>query len=389
MIGLDKDRILREWDFTGVPSPSYILHSELLTANLKVIDKVRREAGVEIIVALKANAMWSIFPELSRHSDGATASSLNEAKLVLEEYGEKAHTYAPVYTEKEFPALMACSSHITFNSVAQYERFGKRARKAGISCGLRVNPEYSTVETDLYNPASPTSRLGIRSVDLQELPEGIEGLHFHSLCESRPKDLAGTLQAVEERFGKFFPRIKWLNMGGGHLVTHKDYDVDELICLLLNFKARYPHLRIILEPGSAFTWDTGCLVSSVEDIVRNGGANTLMLNVSFACHMPDCLEMPYKPAILGMHDPKEGETCWRMGGNSCLAGDYYGEWAFDDGHEPKVGDLIVFRDMIHYTMVKTTMFNGVSHPSICIYEPGKGVKVVREFGYEDYKGRNS
>ena len=389
MIGLDKDRALREWDFNGVPSPSYILHSELLAANLKVIDKVRREAGVEVIVALKANAMWSIFPVLRQHSDGATASSLNEARLVLEEYGEKAHTYAPVYTEKEFPALMACSSHITFNSVAQYERFGERAREAGISCGLRVNPEFSTVETDLYNPASPTSRLGVRSVDLPELPEGIEGLHFHSLCESRPKDLAGTLQAVEERFGKFFPHIKWLNMGGGHLVTHKDYDVDELIHLLRNFKARYPHLRIILEPGSAFTWDTGCLVATVEDIVRNGGVNTLMLNVSFACHMPDCLEMPYKPTILGMHDTQEGETGWQMGGNSCLAGDYYGTWSFDDGHEPKVGERVVFRDMIHYTMVKTTMFNGVSHPAICIYEPGRGVRVVREFGYEDYKGRNS
>ena len=389
MIGIDKDLILSEWDFSEVPSPSYVLHSKLLTANLKVIDKVRREAGVEIIVALKANAMWSIFPELSRHSDGATASSVNEARLVLEEYGEKAHTYAPVYTEQEFPEIMECSSHITFNSLSQYARFGTRARQANISCGLRINPEYSTVKTDLYNPASPTSRLGIRSIDLPELPEGIEGLHFHSLCESRPNDLIDTLKAVEQHFGKFFPKIKWLNMGGGHLMTHKDYDIDELICFLLNFKARHPHLRVILEPGSAFTWDTGCLVSTIEDIVRNGGVNTLMLNVSFACHMPDCLEMPYKPAILGMHDPKEGETRWRMGGNSCLAGDFYGDWAFDDGHEPQIGDRIIFRDMIHYTIVKTTMFNGVTHPSICIYDPAKGLNIVRKFGYEDYKGRNS
>lgn len=390
MINIDKDKVLREWDFTGVPSPSYVLHKGLLMENLKVIDKVRRESGVEIIVALKANAMWSIFPELSRHSDGATASSLNEARLVLEEYGEKAHTYAPVYTEKDFPSLLECSSHITFNSLSQYARFGERTRNAGVSCGLRINPEYSTVETELYNPASPTSRLGIRSIDLDNFPEGIEGLHFHSLCESRPADLAATLKAVEERFGKYFPRIKWLNMGGGHLMTHKDYNVDELICLLLNFRARYPSLRVIMEPGSAFTWDTGCLVATVEDIVRNGGVNTLMLDVSFTCHMPDCLEMPYKPAILGMHDPKEGEPRWHMGGNSCLAGDYFGDWAFDDAeHEPRVGDRIIFRDMIHYTMVKTTMFNGVQHPSICIYEPGKGIKVVRSFGYEDYKGRNS
>ena len=197
---IDKEQVLREWDFTEVPSPSYVLHTSLLAANMEVIDKVRKATGVEIIVALKANAMWSIFPELRKHSDGATASSLAEARLVFEEYGEKSHTYAPIYTSAEFPEIMACSSHITFNSLSQYARFGNDARKAGISCGLRVNPEYSTVETDLYNPASPTSRLGIRSVDLTELPEGIEGLHFHSLCESRPADLEGTLKAVEEKF---------------------------------------------------------------------------------------------------------------------------------------------------------------------------------------------
>lgn len=386
---IDKEKILREWDFTEVPSPSYVLHTSLLAANMEVIDKVRKATGVEVIVALKANAMWSIFPELRKHSDGATASSLAEARLVYEEYGEKSHTYAPVYTPEEFPEIMVYSSHITFNSLSQYARYGSEARKAGISCGLRVNPEYSTVETDLYNPASPTSRLGIRSVDLTELPEGIEGLHFHSLCESRPADLEGTLKVVEERFGHFFPQIKWLNMGGGHLMTHKDYDENELIRILNEFRSRYPHLRIILEPGSAFTWDTGCLVSTVEDIVRNGGVNTLMLNVSFACHMPDCLEMPYKPAILGAHDPEEGEERWRMGGNSCLAGDFYGDWAFDGGREPKIGDRIVFRDMIHYTMVKTTMFNGVSHPSICIFDPKNGLRVVRSFGYEDFKTRMS
>lgn len=385
----DKDQILSGWDFSEVPSPVYVLHTGLLTENLSVIDRVRRETGVEVIVALKANAMWSIFPELRRHSDGATASSLAEARLVLEEYGEKAHTYAPVYTAEEFPEILRCSSHITFNSLAQYGRFGAEALRSGVSCGLRVNPEYSTVGTDLYNPAHPTSRLGIRSIDLPALPEGIEGLHFHSLCESRPADLAGTLEAVEARFGHLLPHLRWLNMGGGHLMTHRDYDPDELIRILRGFRARHPHLRIILEPGSAFTWDTGCLVARVEDIVRNGGVNTLMLNVSFACHMPDCLEMPYKPAILGMHDSGEGETRWRMGGNSCLAGDYYGDWSFDDGHEPQVGERIVFRDMIHYTMVKTTMFNGVTHPSIAIYDPASGLRIVRRFGYEDYKGRMS
>lgn len=386
---MDKDTILNNWDLSTVPSPCYVLHETLLAANMEVIDKVRRATGAEVIVALKANAMWSIFPELRQHSDGATASSLAEARLVFEEYGQPAHTYAPVYSENEIDEILSCSSHITFNSLTQYRRFSERARQAGVSCGLRVNPEYSTVETDLYNPASPTSRLGVRSVDLEEWPEGAEGLHFHSLCESRPGDLKGTLVAVEERFGRFFPGLKWINFGGGHLMTHRDYDENELIRILCDFRVRYPHLRVILEPGSAFTWDTGCLVASVEDKVFNGGVNTLMLNVSFACHMPDCLEMPYKPVILGAHEPLPGEKCWRMGGNSCLAGDFYGDWAFDGGREPQVGDRIVFRDMIHYTMVKTTMFNGVTHPAIGIWQPERGFRLVRKFGYGDYNGRMS
>ena len=384
---IDKDSILKEWNLSQVPTPSYVLHQSLLEENLRIIDKVRQTAGVEIIVALKANATWAIFPELRRHSDGATASSLSEARLVYEEMGVKAHTYAPIYMEEEFDEILAYSSHITFNSISQYHRYAEKAKSMGVSCGLRVNPEYSTVETDLYNPCSPTSRLGVRSTDLKEWPEGLEGLHFHALCESRPSDLRGTLQAVEAKFGCYFDRIKWLNMGGGHLMTHKDYDEDELIQILQEFKSKYPHLRIIMEPGSAFTWDTGVLVARVEDIVHNGGRNTMMLNVSFACHMPDCLEMPYKPTIIGMHDPIGEETSWYMGGNSCLAGDTYGSWSFDDGHDPELGELVVFRDMIHYTMVKTTMFNGVTHPSLVIYTPEKGFKLIRTFGYYDYKQR--
>ena len=270
---INKDVVLNHWDLSAVPSPAYVLHRDLLDDNLAVIDKVRQASGVEIIVALKANAMWSIFPELRKHSDGATASSLAEARLVFEEYGSLSHTYAPVYPEGEIDEILGYSSHITFNSLGQYQRFGGRARKAGVSCGLRVNPEFSTVETDLYNPASPSSRLGILSSDLTRLPEGVEGLHFHSLCESRPADLRGTLEAVEKRFGRFFSQVKWLNMGGGHLMTHKDYDEDELIRILRDFRARYPHLRVILEPGSAFTWDTGCLVATVEDKVSNGAVS--------------------------------------------------------------------------------------------------------------------
>ena len=374
-------------DFDKVPSPCFVLDEDLLQRNLETIDYVRRESGAEIIVALKACAMWSIFPTLARHSDGATASSLAEARLVFEEYGQLAHTYAPVYTEREIDEILRYSSHITFNSLAQFERFGQRALLRGISCGLRINPEYSPVETDLYNPCVKGSRLGVTRAELGELPDGIDGLHFHVLCESRPEHLRKALEAVEEHFGDLLDRVKWLNMGGGHLMTHADYDCDELIALLRGFKARHPHLRLILEPGSAFTWRTGYLVSTVEDVVVNGDVRTAMLDVSFACHMPDCLEMPYKPAILGAHEPADGEKRWRMGGTSCLAGDFYGDWAFD--HELRVGERIVFEDMIHYTMVKTTMFNGVQHPSIVIVRRDGRVEVVREFGYEDYKTRMS
>ena len=377
-------------DFLKLPSPCYVLDEELLDRNLAVIDRVRRESGAEIIVALKACAMWSIFPELAAHADGATASSAAEARLVLEEFGSPAHTYAPTYTDRNIDEILRCSSHITFNSLTQYERFGQRALINGLSCGLRINPEYSPVETDLYNPCVPGSRLGVTAEQLAAqggLPEGVEGLHFHVLCESRPAHLRLALEAVEQRFGACLDRVKWLNMGGGHLMTHADYDCDELIALLRAFKARHPHLRLILEPGSAFTWRTGYLVSTVEDVVVNGDVRTAMLDVSFACHMPDCLEMPYKPAILGAHEPADGEKRWRMGGTSCLAGDFYGDWAFD--HELQVGERIVFEDMIHYTMVKTTMFNGVQHPSIVIVRRDGRVEVVREFGYEDYKTRMS
>ena len=374
-------------DFQKLPSPCFVLDEQLLDRNLAVIDRVRRESGAEVIVALKACAMWSIFPELAQHSDGATASSLAEARLVFEEFGRPAHTYAPVYTDRNIEEILDCSDHITFNSVAQFERFGQMALLRGISCGLRINPGYSPVETDLYNPCVPGSRLGIPAGELKELPAGVEGLHFQVLCEYSTEHLRLALDAVEERFGRFLVRIKWLNMGGGHLMTHKDYDCDELIRILQEFKAKYPNLRLILEPGSAFTWRTGYLVSTVEDIVENGGVRTAMLDVSFACHMPDCLEMPYKPAILGARDPEPGEKGWRMGGNSCLAGDYYGDWIFD--RDLRVGDRIVFEDMIHYTMVKTTMFNGVAHPAIAIVRRDGAIEIIREFGYEDFKSRMS
>ncbi|MEG1621743.1 MAG: carboxynorspermidine decarboxylase [Alistipes sp.] len=374
-------------DFTKLPSPCFVLDEQLLLHNLAVIDHVRQEAGVEIIVALKACAMWRIFPLLALHSDGATASSAAEARLVFEEYGRPAHTYAPVYTDRNIEEILQCSHTITFNSIHQFERFGAMALLRGISCGLRINPQYSPVEVDLYNPCVAGSRLGMTAADLRELPDGIEGLHFHVLCESRPHHLQQALAAVEEHFGGLLDQLKWLNMGGGHLMTHADYDCEELIAVLKAFKTRHPNLRLILEPGSAFTWRTGYLVTTVEDIVENGGVHTAMLDASFACHMPDCLEMPYKPTIIGAHEPEVGEKRWRMGGNSCLAGDYYGDWAFD--HELSVGERIVFEDMIHYTMVKTTMFNGVAHPSIALVTAGGTTEIVRAFGYEDFKNRMS
>ena len=380
-------------DFSKVPSPCYVLDEQLLAHNMEVIDRVRKATGVEIIVALKACAMWSIFPTLAKHSDGATASSAAEARLVMEEYGQMAHTYAPTYTDRSFAEILQCSSHITFNSLGLFNRFGAQALLRGISCGLRINPEYSPVETDLYNPCVEGSRLGIRKEELSELPAGIEGLHFHVLCESRPQHLRLALEAVEKHFGHLLPQIKWLNMGGGHLMTHAEYDCDELIAVLNDFRARHPHLRLILEPGSAFTWRTGYLVSTVEDVIRSGGFNTAMLDVSFACHMPDCLEMPYQPKVTGAEslepDAVKGapfsDNIYRLGGNSCLSGDYMGSWRFP---QPlKVGDAVVFEDMIHYTTVKTNMFNGISHPSIAFLRETGELQMLRVYGYEDYRDR--
>ncbi|MEZ7866890.1 MAG: carboxynorspermidine decarboxylase [Paludibacteraceae bacterium] len=375
-------------DYSKIPSPCYVIEEQSFRRNLALISSVAQRAEVEIILAFKAFAMWSVFPVVREYVQCSTASSLSEARLAYEEMGSKAHTYAPAYSEAEFPEIMSLSSHITFNSLSQFQKFYPYTLEKNISCGLRINPEYSDVETDLYNPCAPGSRLGVVADLLGDhLPEGVEGLHFHTLCESNSFDLEKTLAVIDEKFGKYFPQIKWLNMGGGHLMTHKDYDVEHLITLLKNFRAKYPHLHIILEPGSAFAWQTGFLLSTVLDVVENKGIKTAMLDVSFSCHMPDCLEMPYKPAIRGASDVISGKPAYRMGGNSCLSGDFYGSWSFEN--ELKVGDQVIFEDMIHYTMVKTTMFNGVTHPSIGILTKENEFKLIRRFGYEDYKNRIS
>ena len=374
-------------DYSKIPSPSYVLDEARLRNNLELIKRVKESAGVEIILAFKAFALWKVFPIIREYISFSTASSYSEARLAVEEFGNPAHTYSPAYSEEEFPEIIKCSSHITFNSLSQFERFYPQVKKfeeRKISCGLRINPEFSDVETDLYNPCAPGSRLGVVAELLgDKLPEGIEGLHFHTLCESTSFDLERTLVKVEERFGRYFSQIKWINFGGGHLMTREDYDVEHLISLLKQFRSRYPWLEVIMEPGSAFAWRTGELVSTVVDIVENKGIRTAILNVSFACHMPDCLEMPYKPDIIGAVE--NGTYSYRMGGNSCLSGDFYGDWTFDKPLQ--VGDKIIFKDMIHYTTVKTTMFNGVSHPSLVLWTQNDEMKLLRKFVYEDYRDR--
>jgi carboxynorspermidine decarboxylase len=333
--------------------------------------------------------MWGVFPILREYLSGAAASSVDEARLCFEEIGSPAHTYSPAYKTDDFNSLLKYSSHITFNSLAQFRKYSTELQNhpKKISAGLRINPEFSEINHGLYNPCSPGSRLGIISEDLiGGLPEGIEGLHFHVLFESDSYALEKILQIVQEKFGRFFPKLKWINMGGGHLITGKNYDSVHLINILKQFREK-SGLHIILEPGSAFAWETGELVATVEDIVENHGIKTAILDVSFTAHMPDCLEMPYKPKILGATDPVVGKPTYRIGGNSCLSGDVMGEWSFEKTLVP--GDRIIFLDMIHYTMVKTTTFNGVHHPSIGIWTKEGEFRLIKEFGYEDYKNRLS
>ena len=337
-------------DIHKVPSPCYVMDEALLRKNLSLIKSVADRAGVEIILAFKSFAMWKSFPIIREYIPYSTASSKYEAQLAYEEMGSKAHTYSPAYTEADFSEIMRCSSHITFNSLVQFKRFYPMIQADGqsISCGIRVNPEYSEVETELYNPCAPGTRFGVMAGQLPDvLPQGIDGFHCHCHCESSSYELERTLEHLEAKFSRWFPQIKWLNLGGGHLMTRKDYDVEHLIRLLRGLKERYPHLNIILEPGSAFTWQTGVLTSEVVDIVENRGIRTAFLNVSFPCHMPDCLEMPYQPAVRGAETGDGGAYVYRLGGNSCLSGDYMGLWSFD--HELHIGERIVFEDMIHYT----------------------------------------
>ena len=381
-------------DLKAYPTPYYIVYEERLRRNLDLINSVATTAGVKIIMAFKANALWRTFGVMREYGVESTASSLNEMQLANDELGCLAHTYCPAYTADTIGRYLAGSSHITFNSVAQslrfradVERFNAGEGHHRVSCGLRINPMCSVIETDIYNPCCPGSRFGVTADELGELPDFIEGFHFHALCESTSYDLEQVLEAVEEQFGSYLSRLKWINMGGGHLMTRKGYDTGHLVRLLKGFRQRHPGLEVILEPGSAFTWRTGDLIASVVDVVENSGIKTAIVDVSFACHMPDCLEMPYKPTITEALSEVEpgGVNNYRMGGNSCLSGDFVGDWSFAKPLE--AGDRLTFEDMNHYTTVKTNMFNGIQHPAILYVHCDGRTEVLREFTYTDYKSR--
>lgn len=390
--------------FAQISTPMYVLEENRLRRNLALIKSVADRAGVEIILAFKAFALWKTFPIFREYINSTTASSLSEALMAYHKFGRPAHTYSPAYTDDEIGEIARCSSHLTFNSLSQYDRLHNRVKEenAAVSMGLRVNPEYSEVGTDLYNPCAPGTRFGV-TADLlpEQLPEDIDGFHCHCHCESGSDVFERTLAHIEEKFAKWFPQLKWINFGGGHLMTRADYDVERLISLLQGFRRRYPWLKVVLEPGSAFAWQTGPLVSQVVDIVENRGIRTAILNVSFTCHMPDCLEMPYMPAVRGVETVEDASGAvssdaddsslppyyiYRLGGNSCLSGDFMGSWRFD--HELQIGENVIFEDMIHYTTVKTNTFNGISHPAIAMVHEGTGeLEVLRRFTPDDYLSR--
>ena len=371
-----------------LPSPAFIIEEDKLRRNLEIVSDVASASGVEIILALKAFAYWPAFPLIAEYLPGATASSLNEARLIHAHFGSKPHVYAPVYRPAEFEELAGMADHLTFNTLTELERHRPTWESLGTSVGLRVNPQYSPVETDLYNPSDKFGRLGETLPNLPaKPPKGLKGLHVHTLCESDAAATATLIERTRAQFGHYLEQIEWLNLGGGHLMTREGYDLDGLIGTLQSLRRRYPHLRVILEPGSAHVWQTGYLQASVLDIVNNYGSATLMLDVSFTCHMPDTLEMPYRPVVRGASAVEKPGFAYpyRLGGMSCLAGDYLDTYYFQQ--PARVGDTVVFEDMAHYTTVKSTMFNGVPHPDILTVDAANEVTTHRRFDYADYEGR--
>ena len=370
-----------------IPSPCYVCDEAKLEQNLQLMQHVQNKAGVDIILALKGFSMWSTFPLVKQYLKGATASAVWEAKLANYEMGGEVHCYSPAYKQKDMDQLLDLVHHLSFNSMNQWNQFKEQVMQSSVSAGLRVNPENQEADTPLYDPCAPGSRLGILASQLegQDLT-GIDGFHVHNLCECDSFATERTLHAIEKKFAKYLPTLKWLNLGGGHLMTKEGYDVEHLINALTVFKEKYPNLRIIMEPGSAVAWQAGPLVCEVVDIVENE-QKILILDISATAHMPDVLEMPYRPKITGAGMPNEKAFTYKIGGNSCLAGDVIEEYSFD--HEVKPGERLIFEDMLHYTMVKTTFFNGVEHPGIGILRKDGTFDLVKEFTYEEFKARLS
>ncbi|WP_027635453.1 carboxynorspermidine decarboxylase [Clostridium butyricum] len=381
--------MLKDIDIYKLPSPCYIVDERLLKKNLEVLDYVQKESGANIILATKAFSMFSTFPLIGKYLKGVTSSSLFEARLGYEEMGKQVHIFSPAYREDEFEDIMKYSDHIIFNSFNQWKLYRDRVKNykdKKIQCGIRINPEYSEIETDIYNPCFENSRMGVTLKNFEENDlDGIDGLHFHTMCEQNSDTLARTIKVVDEKFGKYIKNMKWLNFGGGHHITKDDYDLKTLIESVLYMKNKY-NVEIYLEPGEAVALNSGFLVSTVLDITNNG-MDIAILDTSAACHMPDVLEMPYRPNIIGSGKPYEYEYTYRFGGPTCLAGDIIGDYSFK---EPlQIGDKLIFCDMAIYSMVKNNTFNGINLPSIVKYSEENGVEIIKEFGYEDFKGRLS
>ncbi len=379
-------------DFNKVPSPCHLLHRGLLEKNLRILKDVQERSGAKILLALKGYAQFSEFKLINQYLAGTTASGIHEALLGYEEFGKEVHVYSPAFKDDELEHLLRIADHISFNSPSQWQRFKSRVQSAPrkVSCGLRVNPEYAEVEVELYNPCALGSRLGTPRSAIKDLADldGLEGLHFHTMCQQNSDTLARTIPHFEEKFGDLIPKMKWVNFGGGHHITRADYDVELLVKTIRDFRKKWgEHIQIYLEPGEAIALGTGVLVSTVLDIVHNG-RDIAILDTSATAHMPDTLEMPYRADIIGADHPGVKAHTYRLAATTCLAGDIIGDYSFDAPLKP--GDKVVFLDMSHYTMVKNTTFNGINLPSIATYYPQTGeYKVVRKFGYADYKNKLS
>jgi carboxynorspermidine decarboxylase len=370
-------------EINSIPNPCFVLDEVLFEQNMEALSALEKESGVHVLCALKGFAMWSFFPKMMNYISGGTASSLHEVRLVNDEMGVKAHSCFVAYDQDEFQEVQQLSSHITFNSFNQFERF-KNELTNGTKYAFRINPEFSNVDFKAYNPCLPGSRFGIVSSDLpKDLPKEITGLHFHSLCESSAEDFQAVLRQIELNFSDLLHQVKWVNFGGGHHITQKGYNLKLLSSLLISIAERYK-VEIYIEPGEAIGLNAGFLTSKVEDVIENQGEKTAVLNVSFAAHMPDCLEMPYKPNVFG--ESLKGFD-FTLGGNTCMSGDFVRGFRFEN--ELKVGRCLVFKDMAHYTFVKTTFFNGVKHPSIGVWTKNNEFKLLKSFGYEDFKYRLS